>query len=212
MKGRQIAYSELELAFVKVRATWPRRDLHAEFQRVFDRPEISQANLSSLCKRNGWLTGRTGHYEKGRAPENKGKKRPFNAASAAHQFKPGHRSGRAEALYQPIGTEKMRDGYLVRKVNDDMPLQRRWRAVHLIRWEEINGPIPPGHALKCLDGDRTNTDPANWQLVHRGVLPRLTGRWSGIGFEEAEPEIRPVLIATAELAHKASTLRKRGRA
>lgn len=87
------------------------------------------------------------------------------------QFKKGCRTGRANNLYQPIGTERVsKDGYVERKLHDGMPLQSRWRGVHLIRWEAINGPLPKGHALVFKDGDKTNTDPANMELVTRAEL------------------------------------------
>ena len=46
-----------------------------------------------------------------------------------------------------------------RKIHDGLPLQSRWRAVHLLNWEAINGPIPKSHCLKCLDGNRLNVAP-----------------------------------------------------
>jgi hypothetical protein len=30
-------------------------------------------------------------------------------------------------------------------------------------------------ALKCLDGNKQNTDPSNWEAVPRALLPRLAG-------------------------------------
>ena len=97
-------------------------------------------------------------FVKGQTPPNKGLRRPGWAPGrmAQSQFKKGERSGRAERLYRPIGTERItRDGYLERKINDDMPLQKRWRAVHVLVWEAANGPVPPGHAVAFLPGRRT---------------------------------------------------------
>lgn len=34
-----------------------------------------------------------------------------------------------------------------------------------VRWEEKHGKIPPNHMLRCIDGNRLNTDPSNWYLV-----------------------------------------------
>jgi len=69
--------------------------------------KVTLKNLNGLCKRNGWLTGRTGHFSPGNAPANKGKSMPFNANSAATRFQKGTRTGRANALYKPIGTERI---------------------------------------------------------------------------------------------------------
>lgn len=87
------------------------------------------------------------------------------------QFKKGVRQGVAVKLYKPIGTERLsKDGYLERKVNDDLPLQARWRAVHLVEWERVNGPIPPGHALVFRNGDKTDIRPDNLELITRRAL------------------------------------------
>ncbi|WP_299663899.1 HNH endonuclease signature motif containing protein [uncultured Ruegeria sp.] len=201
MKGSQIKYCAEELAWIEARKTMVRREAHALFVQKFGRNDVSLNNYNALCKRKGWMTGRTGCYEPGRTPENKGKKMPFNANSARTQFKKGQINGRAKELYKPIGTERAtKDGYLERKIHDGMPLQSRWRAVHLIRWEEVNGPIPDGFALKCLDGDRTNTDPSNWEAVPRALLPRLSGRWC-LGYDDAPDDLKPTLMATAKLKH-----------
>lgn len=89
------------------------------------------------------------------------------------RFKKGNRSGRAVELYKPVGSERIsKDGYLERKINEDMPFQRRWRAVHLIVWEEKNGPLPKGHAIVFRDGDKANLDLDNLELVTRADLMR----------------------------------------
>lgn len=93
--------------------------------------------------------------------------------SAETRFKKGNRSGRANELHKPIGSERIsKDGYLERKINEDMPFQRRWRAVHLILCEEKNGPLPKGHAIVFRDGDKTNLDDDNFELVTRADLMR----------------------------------------
>jgi hypothetical protein len=111
---------------------------------------MCRVNLHSLRKRKGWKTGRTGCFEKGQAaPFNKGVKCPQDAAATIRSTKDAvHKrraAGVAVKLYKPIGTERVsKDGYRERKIHDGMPLQSRWRAVHLIEWEAVNGPIPKG--------------------------------------------------------------------
>lgn len=203
MKGHPIRYSADELAWIEARKELPRRQLHDEFIARFSRDDVPFTALNALCKRNGWLTGRDGRLLPGNVPANKGQKMPFNAASAATRFQPGERRGRANAIYQPIGAERCsKDGYIERKVNDDTPFQRRWRGVHLIRWEEVNGPLPAGHALKCLDGDKTNTNPSNWEAVPRALLPRLNGRF-GRDYDAAPADLKPTILAITKLEHAA---------
>lgn len=220
MKGRNIPYSADELEWLGANRTLSIGEYHRAFVAAFGRDDVSAANLHSLRKRKGWRTGRTGCFAKGDAPVNKGKKcepgkggRHPNARKT--QFRKGERSGVAVRLWKPVGTERMaKDGYLERKIHDGLPLQSRWRAVHLIRWEAINGPVPKGFALKCMDGDRLNTDPANWEAIPRAIMPRLNGgRFkTKLAFDDAAPEVKPALLAIAKLEHRAKSVRKQGSA
>jgi hypothetical protein len=111
---------------------------------------------------------RATQFKPGESAWNKGVSYQAGGRSQETQFKKGQRHGVAVALYQPIGTERTsKDGYLERKINDDMPLQRRWRAVHLIEWEAVNGPMPPGHCLCFKDGDKNNRALTNLELITR---------------------------------------------
>ncbi len=112
-------------------------------------------------------------FQAGHVPANKGLRRPGWAPGrmASTQFKKGERRGVAVRLYQPIGTERFsKDGYLERKVNDDLPLQARWRAVHLVLWEAAHGPVPKGHAVTFLNGDRRDVRLDNLGLISRREL------------------------------------------
>lgn len=211
MKGRAISWSAEELAWVKQNSQRPRAEAHADFVRLFGRLDVKLSNFHSLCKRRGWMTGRSGQFSKGAAPHNKGKpclpgKGGRHPNARKTQFRKGERRGVAARLYKPIGTERIsKDGYLERKIHDGLPLQSRWRAVHLIEWEEANGHLPKGHALKCLDGDKTNTDPANWLCVPRALLPRLNGgaHRQHLAYDQADPELRPTILAVAQVEHAA---------
>jgi len=130
-------------------------------------PDVMAAILKH-CGAQLLEKGKSYRYPKGHVPENKGLRRPGWAPGrmAETQFKKGERRGVAVKLYQPIGTERLsKDGYLERKVNDDMPLQARWKAVHRIIWEEHNSPIPKGMKIAFKDGNKLNRDIANLELV-----------------------------------------------
>lgn len=204
MRGQRIHYSATELAWIKAMADEPRAETHAIFVQAFHRPDVSLSNLNSLCQRKGWMTGRNGQFVKGeRRADNPSRKGHFPAGCEKGWFRKGERSGVATKLYQPIGTERTtKDGYIQRKVNDDLPLQRRWKMVQAINWEAVNGPIPAGHALKCLDGDKSNTDATNWVCIPRAMLPRLNGRF-GRNFDTAPAELKPTILAIARVEHAA---------
>lgn len=136
---------------------------------------------------SGRTNGRQGigtRFAKGQVPANKGLRRPGwgPGRMKATQFKKGAMAGRAQKLWKPVGSERIsKDGYLERKVSDESfshldPKEanrlraRRWRAVHLIVWEEANGPLPKGYAVCFRDGDKRNIALDNLELVKRGDL------------------------------------------
>ncbi|WP_395326888.1 HNH endonuclease [Novosphingobium sp. BL-8H] len=215
-KGKWISYSHEEQAWLEANRLLPISEYHAGFVAAFARDDVTSVNLHSRRKRLGWSTGRTGHFEKGTVPHNRGKKcapgtggRHPNAQRT--QFKRGQRSGVAVKLYKPVGTERIsKDGYRERKIHDGMPLKSRWRAIHLVEWEAAHGPLPEGYALKCL-GDKANTDPTNWEAVPRALLPRLAGGNQyrrKLAFDDAPDELKPAVLAVAKLEHAARERRK----
>lgn len=112
-----------------------------------------------------------GRFVPGQKSWNKGKK-GIDMGGRSHEtrFKPGHRGGKAAELLQPIGAERIVDGYLQRKVNDDMPLHKRWKFVHLIVWEQVNGPVPDGHVIVFRNKDRSDIRIENMECITRREL------------------------------------------
>lgn len=185
-------------------------EYHAAFCAEFGRTDVTAGQLHSLRKRKKWKTGRSGCFEKGAMPHNKGKRcapgtggRHPNAVR--RHFRKGSRSGKALAIYQPIGAERLsKEGYRERKVHDGLPMQSRWRTVQRINWEAEHGPLPKGMLLKCVDGDKLNTDPSNWIPIPRALLPRLNGgpHKSWIAFDDAPDDLKPLILAVAKLDHR----------
>lgn len=204
MKGRPIEYSAEELTWIEANSKRLRKDAHADFVSTWGRKDVSFGAFQALCQRNGWTTGRKG-FEKGQPSPMKGRKlSDEHKAKLSASWKPGERRGAAALNFLPIGAERLTDGgYLERKVRDDGPRSGRWKRVHIINWEEINGPVPEGHCLKCLGDDKLDVDPGNWEAVPRGCITRLIGgRW-GQSYHKYEPEVRPAIIALARLKHAA---------
>lgn len=144
-------------------------------------------------------------------PFNFGKTRPFNANSARTQFK----KGGVPPNVKYLGHERVsKDGYVeisVAETNPHTGYGRRYVLKHKHLWEQLHGPVPAGHALKCLDGNRLNTDPSNWTPVSRGLMPLLNGRW-GPNYDQAAPELKPVLLTLAKLKQaRGRRKRKAGR-
>lgn len=207
-KGRPHNYTGEELAWIEARKHLPREVLHLGFQITFDRYEVSKGAICNLCKRNGWLTGRDGRIQKGNVPANKGRKGYIAPGCEKGWFKKGSRP----VNKLEVGEESIdRDGYVklcVAETNPHTGATTRMVFKHRWLWEQENGPVPANHALKCLDGDKTNTDPSNWRAIPRGMLPRLNGRWNGLKYDEAPAELKPVILAAAELDYKARQARR----
>ncbi len=157
------------------------RDLRRSLSSVYARAKIlglqkSAAYMASPLAyrfRRDYHAGWEHRFPKGHVPANKGTRRPGWGPGRMKetQFKPGVRQGVAVKLWKPIGTERIsKDGYLERKINNDLPLQRRWRAVHLILWESVHGPVPLHHAITFRNGDRTDIRLDNLVCVHRREL------------------------------------------
>lgn len=204
MNARRIVYSPAELAWLSDHRTLPRGDYAAAFNARFGRA-LSPRNLHQLRRRMGWKSGRDGRFQPGHVGS------PPNAEGA--RFQKGQRGGFAAALYKPVGTERLSpSGYRERKIHDGKPEHTRWRAIHLIEWEAAHGPIPAGWCLKCLGDDKTDVRPQNWRLIPRAMLPALNGgkHKRRPAYDEAAPEVKPTLMALAEVEHAARELVRRG--
>jgi hypothetical protein len=123
-----------------------------------------------ISKENRIRRGLEYRFPKGNVPANKGLRRPgwHSGRMKETQFKKGCLSGRAKAIYKPIGAERVtKDGYLQRKVNNDLPFQRRWQMVHRLVWEQHHGPIPDRHLIAFIDGNKLNCAIENLECVSR---------------------------------------------
>lgn len=217
MKGRRILYSAPEMAWLTAHRDMVISDYHRAFVAAFDRHDVTAQQLHGLRKRQGWKTGRTGRFAPGQAPANKGKPcAPGTGGRHPNARRTQFRPGQLPANTKYLGHERINtDGYVeisVAETNPHTGYERRYVHKHVHRWTAANGPVPDGHVLKCLDGDKTNTDPANWTPIPRGVLARLT---AGRGrrrpaYDAAAPEVKPVLLTLARVEHQALE-RRRGK-
>lgn len=207
--GRARLYSAAEIAWLHENRTLPLPEWHAAFVAAFGREDITAAQLLSLRKNRRWKTGRTGRFEPGQAPANKGKPcAPGTGGRHPNARRTQFKKGNISHTYRGPGHERIdpKDGYVILIVAETNP----WtgaptRPVHKHRWlwEQANGPLPDDHVLKCLDGNKANTDPSNWEPVLRGVLARLNGgpHRKHIAYDAAPAELKPTVMAVAKLQH-----------
>ena len=162
--------------------------------------------IPSALKRYGIKTGRTGRFEKGQEPANKG--RPWAEwmsaegaqASRRTQFKAGQVHGYAAIREQPIGAERVdEDGYVWVKVADG--LQERpncnFRPKHHVVYEQHHGPIPEGHNVVFADRDKGNFDPSNLVAVPKSLMAVV----NRAGLDYWDVESLNLAVARAELMH-----------
>jgi hypothetical protein len=80
-------------------------------------------------------------------------------------FKKGHRPKNSK----PLGAERLTDyGYVQVKVAHN---PSTWRLKHLMAWEAAHGPLPSGHKIEFIDGNRQNICLENLRLAPTG--PRI---------------------------------------
>lgn len=115
---------------------------------------------------NGSHGGST-RFKKGLTPWNKGTNFTAGGRSAETRFTKGTRPH----TWVPIGTEVVTDdGYIKRKIRDDAPpgmSRNNWKFLHIIAWEEANGPIPKGYMLRFRNDNRQDVRIENLELLSR---------------------------------------------
>jgi hypothetical protein len=158
---KPIRYTSQQRDFVRVNCTMARRDLTAAVNAEFG-TSYKVDDIKSLCTRQGWLTGRTGCYQKGCIPANKGKK--MDTGPNRTSFKKGDKPHN----WKPVGAERISsDGYKQRKMTDTGYPPHDWVEVHRLLWIKQNGDIPKNHLVIFIDGDKTNISIENLTLLSR---------------------------------------------
>lgn len=175
---------------------WPRKELAIHMNARFGL-SLSVNQLVAYAKNHGMRSGRSGQFKKGEKPHNAGTKGLMKPNSGS--FKPGNRPH----TWRPVGSERFTDeGYRQRKVADSGYTPADWVEVHRLVWEEHHGPIPDGHVVTFLDGDRLNCDITNLELVSRADHAAR----SKLGYYRLPAELKPSMATVVTLTR---AIRKR---
>lgn len=152
----------------------------------------TQAGCALLRPENQEAVRRS-HFKVGIAPSD-----GQHPNSVAWRFTAEQLRGRGH----PIGAEVKRGGIWRRKVRMTGERGKDWRPVHVLNWEAVHGPVPPGHNLFFRDGNADNTAVENLEcLPLADAMARNTsGRYP--------PELRSVIAVKGKLTRTINQLKK----
>lgn len=153
--------------------------------------------IKTYVQNHGIKSGRTGCFEKGNIPANKGTKGLTGANSGS--FKKGN----IPPNIKTIGTERIcsKDGYILIKVAEHDPytgFPTRYRQKHVYIWEQANGPVPKGMVVAFIDGDKTHCKLENLMLISRAELLALNQH----GYKDMPDKLKPSVLAMSKLQVK----------
>lgn len=168
-----IRYSEEQKQFIiKNNYMRPAKELAEMFNKKFN-TNIEAKHIKNFRRNNKLSSGLTGRFEKGHIPINKGTKGMFNVGGNKTSFKKGNTPANSD----PVGTEKWKcshnncadEGFLYVKIQDKKG-RFNWKQKHRLIWEEAYGPIPKGHKVIFLDGNRHHIELSNLILVSNSQM------------------------------------------
>lgn len=124
---------------------------------------MTVSRMKGYTNNHKLVNGRTGRFNNGHVPHNKGKPMKVVGRMAETQFKQGH----VPHNTKPIGFERVaKDGYIEVKVREKPENGRKnFEFKHRLIWEQAHGEIPKGHLVIFLDGDKRNFDLNNLALI-----------------------------------------------
>jgi hypothetical protein len=164
---RKIIYTEEQLNYLRklCKEGLFNKEITERFNNKFNLNKTESA-IDNIRAKYGIKTTARLYFNKGHVPWNKGLHYKAGGRSKETQFK----KGEMPPNWVPIGSERItKDGYIQIKIQEGK-FQRNWRGKHILIWEEINGPLPDGHAIIFGDGDKRNFDIDNLILVTRAEL------------------------------------------
>ena len=106
------------------------------------------------------VAGASNRYKKGHTPWNKGKKVDGTKIPDHTKFQ----KGQFPHNHKPVGWTRVDiDGYTYMKVAEP----KTWKMLHVLIYEEEHGKIPKGKIVTFKDGNKSNFDIDNLELIDR---------------------------------------------
>ncbi|HEY3348084.1 MAG TPA: HNH endonuclease signature motif containing protein [Nitrospirota bacterium] len=156
-----------------------------------------QSQIAAFINNHKILSGRTGFFEKGHQPFNKGTKGFMKSNSGT--FVKGHIPGNQKPLWSERIDSK--DGFIQIKVPERDPhtgFPTRYKHKHVWIWEQANGLIPENHVVAFKDGNKLNCSLDNLMLITRAELLYL----NQYNYHDIPAELRDSFLVMAKLECK----------
>lgn len=188
----QHKWTEEEKEFLReyvILHTWP--ETAKEFNRRFG-CNLSETAVRAFGKRFKIRTGRTGRFEKGHVPDNKGKHAETKGRMAESQFKKGN----VPANHLPVGSVRVRRSHKGKQsyVYEKVAEPNKWRMKHILEWEKHFGAVPKDKIVVFADGDTMNTDISNLLTISR-AQHAIMNRWGIKGCDKAHAEVAATIAS-----------------
>jgi len=149
-------------------------DLWKLFNQQFNL-DLKFTQITGSLKRYKLTNGINARFSKGQTAHNKGKKFPGKTN------KTSFKKGQTAPNYKPVGSERITaKGYTLVKVAEPS----EWKHKHVVEWENVHGPIPQGHCLIFLDGNRKNLAIENLKLITKAQRARMNQNHLFTGYAE----------------------------
>lgn len=150
--------------------------------------------LKNFVRNHAIKSGRTGCFDKGHTSWNEGTK------GLMKKNKTSFKKGDVPGNIKPIGHERIckKDGYIIIKTSANNPhtgYKGFYRAKHIVNWEAQNGPVPDGMILRFIDGDKTNCEPDNLEVINKSLHLRLNQN----DFTNTPNELKQTVRSISEL-------------
>lgn len=171
------------------RARYTLSQLTIKFNWRFD-AKLQTRALVAACKRRGIKAGSDGRFKKGMKPWNHGLTGYMGANKTS--FGPGN----LPQTHVPVGTPRLKkyvDGSFYVQIKTADP--KTWTEYHRIIYERAYGPIPKGHVVIFVDGNKLNLHYKNLECVSRALLARLNKK----RFQQMHTQVIPTVIAITKL-------------
>lgn len=205
-KGRSRLFSRAEADFIKVGYTlMSLTDLTVALNAKFGTGK-TEMQIRSFTRNHSIKSGRTGYFDAGSQPWNAGTKGVMKPNSGT--FKKGDVPGNT----RPIGSERIcsKDGYIQIKIRETNPYtgaRTRFKAKHVVIWEQAHGLVPDGMCVSFIDGDKLNCTVNNLELISRQELQYRNKN----GYQYLPEEVKPTFRLLAKVQSKRFSLLRRVR-